>query len=406
MCLIAVSPRKGLIPRDHLQNAYDHNSHGWGIMYAQDGRVHTIKERSGMNRFFHAWGRVPKNVPVAVHFRFGTSGPQCNEMCHPFPVLNKKEHGIDLYLMHNGVLSRFNGDKTRSDTLEMVQECLTPLLCGQPSFIKNAAFEKICDAMIGSNNKLVFLDGNGHWYFVNKSAGHQDKQVWYSNEYSIRKVYSGFGKGKAANDTDSKFNWGAYDADNYYGSWNARRWNEPEKSGKALSVSVTKPTAIHVPAKSGTTVEVNAAPMKERTLETLSALDAAPVCPEKVAKAIGQGATLADSDVYLMMQHGIGLRELADYIFAGCEHVIKTAKGSVEGVKTLRDKAKAIIDRLEWDAFEKGAEDAIEDERLEKSRQFWQDANLKLQSANDIWDAVIDDPDGAADWILEKLGIS
>jgi hypothetical protein len=62
---------------------------------------------------------------------------------------------------------------------------------------------------------VVLLEGSGRWHYLNRQQGEEIGGVWYSNRYSIEKVYSGFGKGRAASRTAA---WDAWDDDaNYYG---------------------------------------------------------------------------------------------------------------------------------------------------------------------------------------------
>lgn len=220
MCLLAVAPRKAAIPHDHLVNAYDHNSDGFGIMYAKGGRVVWEKKLAGFSEFAPMWDRVPENKSVAVHFRFGTSGGKSDDTCHPFAVLTMEEHGRDLYLMHNGVLSHpFRGEAKKSDTMQFV-EMLRTLLVKDPDALRNPALVALLERDIGSN-KMVLLEGNGRWHYLNKEEGKTHKSgVWYSNEYSLCTVYSGHGKGKAAIDGD----WDSGDYGNLKGYSSTGYW--------------------------------------------------------------------------------------------------------------------------------------------------------------------------------------
>lgn len=224
MCLLAVTTKRDLIPRDYLQNAYDHNSDGWGVMYAHKGRVITMKEKSGMNAFLSAWGALPTDKAIAVHFRFGTSGGRSDEMCHPFKVLDREQDGMDLFLMHNGVLphGRWPGEKDKSDTLQFVEH-VQSILRHAPKLIRSDAYKADLEDMIGGGNKMVFLEGNGRWHYLNHKAGDVEKKtgVWYSNTYSLKPVFSGHGKGKRAShsphDWQDEYGMGAYGAP-YYGT--------------------------------------------------------------------------------------------------------------------------------------------------------------------------------------------
>jgi hypothetical protein len=123
---------------------------------------------------------------------------------------------MDLWLMHNGVLdhSAFPGSKKASDTMQYVAQ-LRAMLQGNPKLIRNAAFRAFLERDLGNPNKIVLLEGSGRWHYLNRQQGEEIGGVWYSNRYSIEKVYSGFGKGRAASRTAA---WDAWDDDaNYYG---------------------------------------------------------------------------------------------------------------------------------------------------------------------------------------------
>lgn len=199
MCLMAVTSRRAMIPAANLQNAFDHNSDGFGVMYAEGGRVVAWKHKGPYAEFAAHWATVPENKIIAVHFRFGTSGPSNAEACHPFEVLNLQRDGMDLWLMHNGVLdhSAFPGSKKASDTMQYVAK-LRAMLQGNPKLIRNAAFREFLERDLGNPNKVVLLEGSGRWHYLNRRQGKEIGGVWYSNEYSLEKVYSGHGKGRAA----------------------------------------------------------------------------------------------------------------------------------------------------------------------------------------------------------------
>ncbi len=235
MCLLAVAPRKAAIRRDLLQNAYDHNSDGWGIMYAKDGRVIAHKEKSGMAEFYEYWDGLPDRPNIAVHFRFGTSGPRDGEGCHPFKILSKDDGDtIDLYMMHNGVLSgRYSGSELQSDTMEYCDD-LTRQLRLAPALLRDKGWLYAQEEVLGNPNKVVFLEGNGRWTYLNYDQGKKDEKtgVWYSNQYSLEPVYCGHGKGKAAN--RAKYAW---EEEDWYKNSTIARYD----SGKRITSVVGAP---------------------------------------------------------------------------------------------------------------------------------------------------------------------
>lgn len=218
MCYLGYLPRRTAIETQLLRNAYDHNSDGFGVMYAENGRVVSWKQKGKFDVFEKHWATLPDNRQIAVHFRFGTSGPDSAEACHPFEVLNKDRDGMDLWLMHNGVLDRnFPGNKKSSDTMQYVHK-LRGTLQGKPELIRNGNFREFLEIGLPNPNKMLLLEGSGRWHFLNKEQGKEKGGVWHSNEYSLAPVYSGHGKGKAANSSRYMMDWDDdYTGTSYHG---------------------------------------------------------------------------------------------------------------------------------------------------------------------------------------------
>jgi hypothetical protein len=105
--------------------------------------------------------------------------------CHPYEVLNRAEHGIDLWLMHNGILSTGNkANPKMSDTWHYIADYLRPMLAGNPDFAFHPAFEALISDHIGSSNKFVLMDNEGRQVVINESAGVYWGGLWLSNTYA------------------------------------------------------------------------------------------------------------------------------------------------------------------------------------------------------------------------------
>lgn len=209
MCLITTAPKKSLIDPDMLEEAFDNNSDGFGIVYAQENRLFVCKRLSNFPTFKKLLEVVPDDVPLAIHFRFATHGAVDVDNVHPFVVLNSADgDACDLAMMHNGVISNMgayntghwsggkwvrNEDK-RSDTAIYLEDHLRPIIKDNPSIIENEHFRKMIKRDIGGGNKLLFIRGDGQIFYVNKEAGHENKEypdVWFSNSYSFNKHHRG-----------------------------------------------------------------------------------------------------------------------------------------------------------------------------------------------------------------------
>lgn len=187
MCVIGHIPAKKTLPRQLLENCYDNNSHGWGIMYSHASKVHYIKEVSAFSEFWKAWRDVPKEAERAVHFRIRTHGETNDVNCHPFqPTEN-------ILFMHNGIISTFLADKKMSDTWNFSENVLKPVMVAYENKgvnpISNEGFGKLVSELAGSS-KLLFLDKDGNTMKVNPNVWVERMGCYFSNGHSLEKSYS------------------------------------------------------------------------------------------------------------------------------------------------------------------------------------------------------------------------
>lgn len=187
MCLLVTQPANAPALTDAwLSDFYSANADGVGVMYAQDGelvveKILPVDEKD----FIHFYRNHIEGKECAFHLRMKTHGNIDMENCHPYEVLNHSEHGISLWLMHNGVLSTGNkADETKSDTWHYIRDYLRPMLADNPEFAFHPAFSAIIGDHIGSSNKFVLMDNNGRQVTVNEDAGVYWGGLWLSNTYA------------------------------------------------------------------------------------------------------------------------------------------------------------------------------------------------------------------------------
>lgn len=192
MCLIVKSPG-AVIPGEWLKTSVDHNPDGFGAMWFDRAaaRVRSHKMQGTAAAQLEAYeGLGLTGVPHAIHHRFATTGNKTLSMCHPFQVFSKERNGMDLYLMHNGVLSGVKTPmKGNSDTWHFVKDFLRPALRDNPRMLRNKGIKKLLTQAIGTTNKLLFLDSDGVFTTINKSAGIDREVFWLSNTYSLNGTY-------------------------------------------------------------------------------------------------------------------------------------------------------------------------------------------------------------------------
>lgn len=190
MCLIIKSDNASELKPNLLKSAYSNNSDGFGGMFLADGKIQTFKELpTNENEVVKLWDKYKDmKIPMGLHFRFTTNGKTDKANCHPFEVLNKKQHNRSLWVMHNGPqLPTPMIDINKSDTHQYVKWVLRPMLANNPELIYNKDWVDMIEDSIGSD-KLLFLDGsNGKFTIINENHGETLDNMWLSNTYSINR---------------------------------------------------------------------------------------------------------------------------------------------------------------------------------------------------------------------------
>jgi len=190
MCLIIKSNNASELSSKLLKSAYSNNSDGFGGMFLADGKIQTFKELPrSENEVVKLWDKYKDmKIPMGLHFRFTTNGSTNKANCHPFEVLNKKQHNRSLWVMHNGPqLPTPMIDVDKSDTHQYVKWVLRPMLSNNPELIYNKDWVDMIEDSIGSD-KLLFLDGsNGKFVIINEDHGETLDNMWLSNTYSINR---------------------------------------------------------------------------------------------------------------------------------------------------------------------------------------------------------------------------
>lgn len=193
MCLIAYkrANAKTTIKTDSLKTAARVNPHGWGIMYAKEGKL--VIHKGFDDSWIKLWEGIPNEYPAAIHFRYSTGGRKNRENCHPFLVHSGGKDAPAIGLMHNGILPYrvAQSDKDRSDTANFVQD-MRPMLRKNPALLKSELFRDMLGDFIGPSNKFIFMDSAGKVFFANENKGKWlwgTKDVWVSNEYSFNEAH-------------------------------------------------------------------------------------------------------------------------------------------------------------------------------------------------------------------------
>jgi len=260
MCLLINKPADVHFTRAHIEDFYKRNDDGFGIMYAENNVIHTVKIVGTVDDVFDTYMQYADHRECAMHFRMKTHGDIDLDNCHPYEVFGK-ESGYPLYLMHNGVL--FNGntaDTTKSDTWHFINDYVRPMLTGRIHEFQSEWFKTVIEKAIGSNNKFVMMDAAGNTVVFNETSGvtwspaNDGSKAWMSNTYAWSyprpaATYGYYGSGNNGYYGSSRF---ASSWDDDYPSWKKEEpkaetetaTEEPaEKTSNVVALPVQQPVA-------------------------------------------------------------------------------------------------------------------------------------------------------------------
>jgi hypothetical protein len=176
MCIIIHRPAGAAtrLSRETLQRCATQNPHGFGLMWAYAGKLHTARYLPGQRKDFikRALMLQAQDIPLCLHFRWATHGAVVKENTHPFIL--RKGHSA---LMHNGVLS-IPCYKGWSDTRTFAHEVVKGLPDG---WEQNPTMYWMLDqATLGS--KVAIMYATGRVTILHKAAGIEEGGIWYSND--------------------------------------------------------------------------------------------------------------------------------------------------------------------------------------------------------------------------------
>lgn len=193
MCVIIVRQPGITIPFEKIKAACTVNNDGWGLAVADRGRVEVIRKVDTTNdpEIVYKALEDTKDLRVMLHLRYVTVGERNLANCHPFEVLNHKDHGEDIILAHNGTISQFRKpDDGNSDTKHFVDYYVRPLLLRAKAFqphkpvLEDEFALELLKYTVGSSSLVTFFTPTND-LTVNKSHGKDFVGWWASNTYSF-----------------------------------------------------------------------------------------------------------------------------------------------------------------------------------------------------------------------------
>jgi hypothetical protein len=193
MCVIIYRKPNATIDFNKIESACKVNSDGMGLIAIDRGKLE-------LRKFFTGKGNDPetvakfleesKDLHVYAHLRYRTKGATDKENVHPFGVLKKARHGIDVQFMHNGTLQDFGTDKW-CDSKHFVKSLLTPLSekllkSMEPTeLLHDDTYCTILEKYAGRGSVFLLADNEGGHRIINYDNGKEFDGWWASNEYSF-----------------------------------------------------------------------------------------------------------------------------------------------------------------------------------------------------------------------------
>ncbi len=202
MCLIFIKPKtaKNYLTKDRFENALTNNPHAVGVVYRDNGKVNIQRFVKPESVKEEIWNLIKDKEEYAIHFRYATHGILNLTNTHPFVVTQ------GLCMMHNGVMSEFgNLNKDWSDTKNFVEYFLKPYVEEEGiGIVQDKDFKADLEKIIGSGNKLLFIDKDFNFSIINEKAGAWREGCWLSNTYSVEPPYSTYYSSYAPKDGTAK----------------------------------------------------------------------------------------------------------------------------------------------------------------------------------------------------------
>lgn len=191
MCIIAVKPiGEELMDRKVLENCFNYNSDGAGLMYNLDGKVYIEKGYMNFKNFYGRLLELDKEIGLkdrglVMHFRISTSGGVSTQNCHPFSISNDEKvlkalnFVTDVGVCHNGIIPSYvPKGGTLSDTQLFIKDYLYYIKEENEDFLTNPSLLFAIEKTVQS--KLCFLDGEGNITTIGKFI--EEDNYLFSNE--------------------------------------------------------------------------------------------------------------------------------------------------------------------------------------------------------------------------------
>ena len=169
MCRIFAIEMGSEVEKDWLIESDIEHPDGWGMMWYDHNanRTRHYKTRGPVRSHVDRILGLVEVSNVGLHFRLKTHGAKNDRLCHPFLVGSKRR---PIYMMHNGILDYTQKElgKGHSDTSWFCEKELRPFLSRYPELLQTQLFIRMVEELVGTFNKLLFMDPTGEFVFANE----------------------------------------------------------------------------------------------------------------------------------------------------------------------------------------------------------------------------------------------
>lgn len=208
MCLIINKPKNIDFPEEWLDNSFERNRDGWGVMWPFNNQVF-IRKGFKLQELKDILEKLPSTMHIAIHMRAATHGEKDLINCHPIRVTKH------IWAMHNGIISVPTPNKKWSDTKHFIEYGIKPILTMYPDLWGTEQLKDTIKQFAGGGNKLLLMHDNGSIMIINETAGSWKEKCWLSNTYSI--------EGRSKPNQRGSYEGGCYYGGGYEGSVNYYR---------------------------------------------------------------------------------------------------------------------------------------------------------------------------------------
>jgi hypothetical protein len=190
MCIMFVKRSDQTVSSDLVAGMYHKgNKDGAGVMTVRDGTIVVEKVLGSSEDEVRELFTKYQGQDIAFHLRHQSVGKINLEMAHPYLVTSRSlGHPRDIYMMHNGTIRDIQVQGDWSDSRNLAEFFLRPLLADHPDLIDSLPFTRFLSGLIGKN-KLIFLNDLGKFTVINSGLGRLlPSGIWVSTTESINPI--------------------------------------------------------------------------------------------------------------------------------------------------------------------------------------------------------------------------